>query len=213
MTTSPSSPQPSAFMGAAEALDPVLKMILGHLPSPGSHIDLGSGRGRLLALSKAAGNDVFGVDDDEDSVALCVEQGLEVVLADALKWLSGFPRRVDGISAIHFIEHLEPKAADELIAIAADRLRVGGRLAIVTPNFRDWTVAREIFWLDPTHVRPYPIPLLLALGQRHQLKPILARNVVGVEGMRRAKLGYPLKRLVHGRDYGRMNSVIVLEKE
>ena len=27
---------------------------------------------------------------------------------------------------------------------------------VVTPNFRNQIVAEEVFWLDPTHRRPYP---------------------------------------------------------
>jgi hypothetical protein len=39
----------------------------------------------------------------------------------------------------------------------------GGVLVIVTPNPRDLGVLGETFWLDPTHVRLYPVALLASM--------------------------------------------------
>ena len=41
----------------------------------------------------------------------------------------------------------------------------GGRLLVVTPNSRNLIVLSEVFWLDPTHVRPYPRALVERLGR------------------------------------------------
>ena len=36
----------------------------------------------------------------------------------------------------------------------------GGKLVVVTPNVADLWTMTEAFWLDLTHIRPYPLPLL-----------------------------------------------------
>ena len=44
-----------------------------------------------------------------------------------------------------------------------DALKPGGILIIITPNAMDLRVMTDIFWLDQTHIRPYPLDLLKAL--------------------------------------------------
>ena len=48
----------------------------------------------------------------------------------------------------------------ELIALCYERLEPGGTLVIVTPNPADLKVITHYFWMDLTHVRPYPGVLL-----------------------------------------------------
>ena len=38
-------------------------------------------------------------------------------------------------------------------------------LLVATPNIQNHIVWSQVFWLDPTHVRPYPRPLLERLGE------------------------------------------------
>lgn len=53
----------------------------------------------------------------------------------------------------------------ELFAGLAAALAPGGRAVLVTPDPTNLVVITEVFWLDPTHVRPWPRPLLEALGR------------------------------------------------
>lgn len=50
-------------------------------------------------------------------------------------------------------------------------MKKGGRLILITPNASDLRTS-ERFWLDPTHVRPYPEKLLVLLLQRAGFKVI-----------------------------------------
>src|SRR5713226_188369 len=71
---------------------------------------------------------------------------------------------IGGVFAGHVIEHLPPERARELFSAAYGALRPGGRFILLTPNPRNLYVAGEGFWTDPTHVRPFPAPLLRALA-------------------------------------------------
>jgi len=133
----------------------------------GKILDLGSGRGIFLELLRSAGLSGAGVDRNPESVRQCREQGFaEVEVADALGYLeakAASGERYGGILCSQLIEHLEGGMAVRLVELCARVLSPGGRLVIVTPNVTNLYVWTELFWCDPTHVRPYARPLLEAL--------------------------------------------------
>jgi O-antigen chain-terminating methyltransferase len=59
------------------------------------------------------------------------------------------------------VEHLPPERLPEMIKLAASRLAPGGVIAIETPNPECLAIFATHFYLDPTHTRPIPHPLLL----------------------------------------------------
>jgi len=63
------------------------------------------------------------------------------------------------------IEHMQPAQAIELIRESYRVLKPGSRIVIITPNPKDLRTS-ERFWLDITHVRPYPEKLLIVLMTR-----------------------------------------------
>ena len=63
----------------------------------------------------------------------------------------------------HVVEHLSGAQFDELMRHIVQRLAPGGRLLIRTPNWASGQVQGGGFWLDHTHQRPYPAPLLTKL--------------------------------------------------
>jgi SAM-dependent methyltransferase len=128
----------------------------------GPVLDVGAGRGYFLEVLRGRGIEGLGVDISEEAAAEARRLGVEIIVEDALSFLdgrSGFA----GIFISHLIEHLEPVRAEELLRAAHEALRPGGKMVIVTPDPRDWLVLSEIFWLDPTHVRPYPTKLVAAM--------------------------------------------------
>jgi O-antigen chain-terminating methyltransferase len=58
------------------------------------------------------------------------------------------------------VEHLEGVAMVALFEACVRALAPGGLLLIRTPNWLNETVRMGGFWLDHTHVRPYPLELL-----------------------------------------------------
>lgn len=128
---------------------------------PGDVLDIGSGSGLFLEIMRDdLQQPAFGIDPDGDMVKLCHKLGLNVLEGDERN-LSDFQMdALGGIHASHIIEHVDGSRAIALVENAFRVLRPGGLLLIRTPNWRNETVRHEGFWLDITHIRPYPLPLL-----------------------------------------------------
>jgi SAM-dependent methyltransferase len=102
-----------------------------------------------------------------------------------------------------------------LIAACARVLEPGGRLLIATPNACNLIVLEETFWLDPTHVRPYPRALLERMGSAEGLH-VVASYDDPTTSPRRPFLRRAIAQLrswLSGADRsGPMDSVVVFEK-
>ncbi|MBM3738203.1 MAG: methyltransferase domain-containing protein [Acidobacteria bacterium] len=124
-------------------------------------LDLGCGRGEFLELMRGEGVAARGVDQSEELVALCRRKGLEAQMADLFEHLSAVPSgSLDGIFCSQVVEHLPPHAVLELVRLAHQKLAPGGLLAVETPNPECLAIFATHFYLDPTHTRPVPPPLL-----------------------------------------------------
>jgi 2-polyprenyl-3-methyl-5-hydroxy-6-metoxy-1,4-benzoquinol methylase len=134
----------------------------GSMFNDGPVLDVGAGRSYFLEVLRARGVECLGVDISEEAAVAARQLGVEIIVQDAFSFLaerSGFA----GMFISHLIEHLEPVRAQELLRAAHGALRPGGTMVIVTPDPRDWLVLSEIFWLDTTHIRPYPTKLVTAM--------------------------------------------------
>ena len=164
----------------AERLDDVMRRVIAHerkdavreyrkiacsLASSGPVLDLGCGAGTLLETLQAMGTPARGVDASPLAVEACRQRGLTATQGDIFEFLRETASESYGaIFAGHVVEHLHPGDAEKLYAEAWRILRPAGRLVVLTPNPRNLLVAGEAFWIDPTHVRPYPRQLLQALA-------------------------------------------------
>lgn len=128
--------------------------------APGDVLDIGCGSGIFLELMRELQLPACGIDPDPDMVRVCQELGLEALAGDERLLQDFQPESLGGIHASHIIEHIDGDRAIALIENARQVLRPGGLLVIRTPNWRNASVRHEGFWLDITHVRPYPLPLL-----------------------------------------------------
>lgn len=176
----------------------------------GPVVDLGSGRGFFLEALKERGIEGIGVDSSDEAIRAARALGFECIQADAIAFL-GDSHGLNGVFASHLIEHLGPTEAEGMIVQASRALAPGGRFVIVTPNMADFRTLSELYWLDTTHVRPYPPRLITAMMERHGL--VVDR--VGRGKMphgKRAILGLALGRLRHGRDYGTQEAFVSAHK-
>ncbi|MCJ7507159.1 MAG: class I SAM-dependent methyltransferase [candidate division Zixibacteria bacterium] len=144
-------------------------------------LDLGCGRGVFLKLLTESGIEGVGVDLCPEAVALCKRQGFKnVYKQDILTYLKNqFSKEsthrkqdFDGIFCSHLIEHLDFASATELLDLCYQVLNPKGRIVVITPNPESPKVMGLIFWLDPTHVRPYPLPLLVSMLKKSGFKII-----------------------------------------
>lgn len=124
-------------------------------------LDLGCGRGEWLELLTEHGFAAHGVDLDEGMLAACRERQLDVELTDALSALRALPdTSVALVSAFHLVEHIAFDQVQGLIAEALRVLQPGGLLIMETPNPENLVVGASSFYMDPSHLRPLPAPLL-----------------------------------------------------
>lgn len=132
---------------------------LKYFPEGGRILDIGSGRGFFLELLTENGYIPEGVDMDPTMQKVSAEQGFTVHTSDALTFLKSTNKQYDGIFASHIIEHMPIDDGIEFISLIKQHLAPGGVAIIITPRPGSlW--ATENFWLDTTHVRPYPYELM-----------------------------------------------------
>jgi O-antigen chain-terminating methyltransferase len=128
-------------------------------------LDVGCGRGELLALLRDAGVEARGVDADADMVAYARGAGLDVEQADLLEYLDGLAdASLGGLFAGQVVEHLPPPALVRLLQLASAKLRPGGVAVFETINPLS-PLALHSYFADLTHAQPL-VPATLELLAR-----------------------------------------------
>lgn len=118
-------------------------------------VDLGCGRGELLAALKEVGIRASGVDLNGEMVAVARERGLDAVQSDALGYLNSIADdSLGGVIATQVVEHLEPWYLVRLLDVAARKLRRGAPIVLETINAACWLAFFSSYVRDITHVRP-----------------------------------------------------------
>jgi O-antigen chain-terminating methyltransferase len=149
------------FRGSEESIRERQKIYVERFHGCRNVLDVGCGRGELLEVLREAGIHARGIDLSSELIAICRERGLEVEQADLFTYLNGLPdAHLDGLVSCQVVEHLPPQRLAELLKLAHDKLRKGALLAIETPNPECLAIFATHFYLDPTHQRPIPSPLL-----------------------------------------------------
>ncbi len=151
------------FAGTAEVVRRYQSRYVDVFAPASQVLDLGCGEGIFLDLLRTSGRHGIGVDTSAEELAAARARGLEVKESDAIAYLEALDRQFDGIFCAHLIEHLPSESVVRLLRGAHRALRPGGCLVLITPDIRDLEVCTERFWLDLTHVRPYPEALLVSL--------------------------------------------------
>ena len=208
---------PTAFGG----VDPVVRKYQKKYVRcfrPGQKVlDLGCGTGVFLELLREGNVNGVGVDSFEPSVRACREKHLDVHQSDIVKYLEKTKDNYDGIFCSHVIEHLTPQVVLRLLSNMNRVLNSNGLAVIITPNFMNIEVIAERFWLDITHVRPYPIPLLESMLahtgfiisssglDKDTAQHFLRKNPLD-------SFSYLLGKLRWGKYYGRGDSFVIATK-
>jgi SAM-dependent methyltransferase len=177
-------------------------------------LDIGCGRGVFLELLRNAGIEGVGIDPSPESIAECQQKGLTVYQEEAAKYLADARGRFNGIFCSHVIEHMNYESAMRFLALCHQALRTDGILILVTPNPEDLAVIAEFFWLDPTHIRPYPKLLLRSMLTANGFAVEQSGQFLGSWRMvgRRNLPGYFLRRILLGRYFGKPNTFLLAKK-
>jgi 2-polyprenyl-3-methyl-5-hydroxy-6-metoxy-1,4-benzoquinol methylase len=134
-------------------------------------VDVGCGRGELLALCHEEGIEAIGFDSNERAVADLVARGLDARLGLVPGCFETMPdRSVGTIVAMHVVEHLPFPELYALLTESVRVLKTGGYLAIETPNAESIVSSATEFWKDPTH-----------LGPRHQAALVTLAREIGFD--------------------------------
>jgi glycosyltransferase involved in cell wall biosynthesis len=127
-------------------------------------IDVGCGEGMMLRSLAQRGVEAVGIELDPARVDRLRAEGLQVLQGDAIEVLSALePESFDGAFLGHIVEHFAQADLARLLGALARVLEPGATVVVQTPNFEVPIVRDRVFWLDPTHVRPYPLGTLAAM--------------------------------------------------
>jgi O-antigen chain-terminating methyltransferase len=143
------------FRGSDESVHSRVRAYVPLFAGATDVVDLGCGRGELLAALKEAGIRACGVDVNSEMVASARARGLDAVQGDALAYLTSVADQSrGGVIATQVVEHLEPSYLLRLLGVAAQKLRPGAPIVLETINAACWLAFFSSYIRDITHVRP-----------------------------------------------------------
>lgn len=149
------------FRGPQDRIREQQKKYVAKFAGAAEVLDVGCGRGEFLEVARAAGLQTRGIDQSAECVAICKSKGLSAERADLFEYLDSLAdASLGGVYCSQVVEHLPPERLPDLINRLARKLNRGALLAIETPNPECLAIFATHFYLDPTHTRPIPPPLL-----------------------------------------------------
>jgi SAM-dependent methyltransferase len=155
----------SRMRGSVEAIRERQRRYVDDFRDAAPVLDVGCGRGELLALLRESGVEARGIDADADMVAFARGEGLDVEQADLVDYLERLEDgSLGGIFMGQVVEHLPPGVLVRSLELAAAKLRPGGLLVAETINPLSPLALRHYF-ADLTHAQPL-VPETLQLLAR-----------------------------------------------
>lgn len=153
----PAAAMHEVLYGSRDELLEVARSMAPALAGLSPLVDLGAGRGEMTQVGREAGIPrILAVESDPDLAAAAGASGAEIAVADEIEFLEGLPDASAGaIFAGHLLDYLGPTRVADLVALAALKLRAGGRLVV--------RVARPGLPRPATGRAPMAAPFLRAL--------------------------------------------------
>ena len=101
------------------------------------------------------GVEARGIEFDPQLVEWAHARGLHVEVGRAVEYLRDLDDgSLGGLVMIQVIEHLSPQHVIDVVRLAAEKVRPGGRVVVETVNPMSLYTYAHAFWVDPDHVRP-----------------------------------------------------------
>ena len=143
------------FRGSESEIRARLQDYVPYFADQSTVLDIGCGRGEFLDLLRENGISAKGLDINPEMIEVCRSRGLDATVADARGYLQSVPdASLGGLIAVQVIEHLEPGYLTQLLGLAFDKVRPGGRVILETINPACWVAFFESFIRDLSHVKP-----------------------------------------------------------
>ena len=118
-------------------------------------LDAGCGRGEFLELLQENNIPYLGLEINEFETNFLKQKGLNVKNSDILEYLSNTNKKLMGISCFQVIEHLDITYLKKFIELAYKRIAKHGIIILESVN-PHCPFALSRFYMDLTHIRPYP---------------------------------------------------------
>jgi len=118
-------------------------------------LDAGCGRGEFLELLQENNIPYLGIEINEFETNFLKQKGLNVKNSDILEYLSNTNKNLMGISCFQVIEHLDITYLKKFIELAYKRIAEHGIIILESVN-PHCPFALSRFYMDLTHIRPYP---------------------------------------------------------
>lgn len=130
-------------------------------------LDFGCGRGEFLELLRERNITCWGIEIDPKLAEDARANGLDVKAGDGLAILQAQQdASLGAIVLLQVIEHLTIQQQLDVIALAYEKLKPGGRIIVETVNPQSLYNYAHAFFIDPTHTRPvHPAYLAFAFEQ------------------------------------------------
>ena len=124
-------------------------------------LDIGCGRGEFLTMLSKNNMEGKGTDICLDFVDYCKYKGLDVELEDAISMLSKFEdNSLGGVFMGQIAEHLQTDYLIKLLNLCRDKISIGGKIVVETPNPETIRILGDTFYIDPSHIKPiHPLQL------------------------------------------------------
>jgi SAM-dependent methyltransferase len=143
------------FRGGAEEIKARYRDLADRFVGCEPVLDIGFGRGEFLELLRDLGVAARGIEVDQRMVDSARNRGLQAEVGFAFEYLRDLDdNALGGLVLIQVIEHLSPKHAIDVVRLAADKVRPGGKVLMETVNPTSLITYANAFWVDPDHIRP-----------------------------------------------------------
>jgi 2-polyprenyl-3-methyl-5-hydroxy-6-metoxy-1,4-benzoquinol methylase len=143
------------FRGAPDDITSRYRDLAARFVGCGPVLDIGFGRGEFLDLLRELGVEARGIEADQRLVEWARSRGLHAHVGRAVEYMSELDdESLGGLVMIQVIEHLSPQHVIDIVRLAAEKVRPGGRVIVETVNPMSLYTYAHAFWVDPDHVRP-----------------------------------------------------------
>jgi O-antigen chain-terminating methyltransferase len=202
---------PFQFAGDERATRHFHNIMINQFDTCSNILDVGCGRGEFLQVVKDSGKNGFGIDSFDEVVQHCLSKNISAEnweVRDYLLCKQNELTKFDGVYCAHLIEHLAPESVFELFSLLFEATKLGTKFVFVTPNFDDLSVSGSIFWMDLTHVRPYPGLLVQRMLESVGFRETTSKAIYGLGFNKSILKNYIIQKLRFGNKIYKPVSVI-----